>query len=225
MKRLFAIGLSTLALMSCSGTPRYNFSRDYNVQPRNVAATTCETEADLGRKRYLDFLDGIKGQTPITQRILSGKIKTLRREIDYAHQTVITRCKTHIQCLEANSYMEAQCYMSASDRKDAERRFRDISDKLAVLEQELGLAEIDADTAVAGAAAQSAPTFNFDFDQRNRMSQDNEQINEVEQDVDQRQSARGSTSVHLERVCRRPEGMMRVECIRLACERDKSRCE
>ncbi len=40
-----------------------------------------------------------------------------------------------MNCLEFQNYEEAKCYMSAGDRKEAERRFADLAEDLRRIEQ------------------------------------------------------------------------------------------
>jgi hypothetical protein len=64
-----------------------------------------------------------------------GALDSFRAEINAAYNAVVMRCKTHMHCLEVQNYDEAKCYMAASDRKDAERRFSDLSEDLRRIEK------------------------------------------------------------------------------------------
>ncbi len=106
------------------------------AERQNIAHQTCEAQYNPGRQNYLSAIQAViaaRGGPP------NGNIVPLnqfRAEINAAYNTVVMRCKTHTNCLEVKLYDEASCYMSASDRKDAERRFSDLSQRLREIERE-----------------------------------------------------------------------------------------
>lgn len=101
---------------------------------RKIAAETCEAQYDQGRQNYLAAVEtriGAAGAPDATK----APLDSFRAEINAAYNAVVQRCKTHMHCLEVQGYEEARCYMAASDRKDAERRFSDLAEDLRRLEQ------------------------------------------------------------------------------------------
>ena len=77
---------------------------------------------------------------------MAGRIPLdgFRAEINAAYNMVVSRCKTHIRCLEAHGYDEARCYIAAYDRKDAERAFSDLAIRLRDLAQRQAAANANA---------------------------------------------------------------------------------
>lgn len=117
----------------------------------DVADRTCEATAAPERDRYLSAIQRLlsdQGTQGAAMSVASrASVEHFRDEVNGAYFTVVARCKTHMQCLEANQYNEPSCYMAAGDRKDAERRFADLSYDLRDLERETELARIEADKA------------------------------------------------------------------------------
>ena len=99
-----------------------------------IASSTCEAQYSKDRQNYLAAIESVIAKHNGTPSVGSAPLDRFRAEINGAYNAVVTRCKTHTHCLEVHGYEEAKCYMAASDRKDAERRFADISERLRELE-------------------------------------------------------------------------------------------
>ncbi|PQA85619.1 hypothetical protein [Hyphococcus luteus] len=103
---------------------------DQRVQ---VAEETCEAQYEGDKQNYLAAVEtriAAKGEPDATKAPLDA----FRAEINAAYNNVVQRCKTHMHCLEVQRYDEGKCYMAASDRKDAERRFSDLAETLRRIE-------------------------------------------------------------------------------------------
>jgi hypothetical protein len=104
------------------------------AERKSIAAETCEAQYEEGRQNYLAAVEtriGAAGAPDATK----APLDSFRAEINAAYNAVVMRCKTHMHCLEVQNYDEAKCYMAASDRKDAERRFSDLSEDLRRIEK------------------------------------------------------------------------------------------
>ncbi len=104
------------------------------AERRTIAAETCEAQYRQGRQNYLAAVEsriGAGGEPDATRAPLDA----FRAEINAAYNAVVANCKTHMNCLEVQNYEESKCYMAASDRKDAERRFADLAEDLRRLER------------------------------------------------------------------------------------------
>ena len=103
-------------------------------------------------------------------------LDSFRAEVNAAYNTVVMRCKTHTHCLEVKFYDEAACYMAASDRKDAERRFADLSARLREIERTFDTQHVR--------AKKPGPITKVHVDttvtQRNDQSQTNDQTNDMQ---------------------------------------------
>lgn len=129
-KNLVTIAATAIAATGCAhdvnvtkttlGSPTYASIN----QRTNVAANTCDAQYKKDRQNYLSAVQAV---------IASGQALP-----NAAYNAVVMRCKTHMHCLEFQGYDEAKCYMAASDRKDAERRFSDLSEDLRRIEREHG---------------------------------------------------------------------------------------
>jgi len=120
----------------------------------NVANNTCDAQTDQ-KSGYLSAIQNLIANQGNAQAAVSASTRasldSFREEVEAAYRNVVMRCKTHMQCLEVNGYNEARCYMAASDRKDAEREFGNLSYQLRDLQREVRLAEISAAKAAAKA--------------------------------------------------------------------------
>jgi len=147
MKKLLFLLLSgAIVLSGCTYDVRTKSVRKHKVdggqypsiqQRTQIADQTCEAQY---RKERQNFLSAV--QTAIIRRQLNpnagaAPLDKFRAEVNAAYNAVVMRCKTHTHCLEVKFYDEAACYMAASDRKDAERRFSDLSERLREIEREL----------------------------------------------------------------------------------------
>lgn len=138
-----------------------------------VAAQTCDAQNAPERANYLSAVQELiarSGNGGAAYAASRASLDRFREEINAAHLMVVMRCKTHVQCLEYNGYDEARCYMAASDRKDAEREFRQLAFSLRDLERQVSLAEIDAVKSKAR-ASKPGPRINVETN----VAQNNEQ--------------------------------------------------
>lgn len=103
---------------------------DQRVQ---VAKETCEAQYERDKQNYLAAVEAriAAGGKPDATK---APLDAFRAEINAAYNNVVQRCKTHMHCLEVQRYDEGSCYMAASDRKDAERRFSDLAEDLRGIE-------------------------------------------------------------------------------------------
>lgn len=119
------------------------------------AQATCEAQYGSKKQNYLSAIQShiaVNGPGAMAGRIpLDG----FRAEINAAYNMVVSRCKTHIRCLEAHGYDESRCYISAYDRKDAERAFSDLAIRLRDLAQRQTAANAKAAKKGAGKKKQS----------------------------------------------------------------------
>ncbi len=102
---------------------------------KKIAAETCEVQFEYDRQNYLSAVQSIISKTAAYPNITGVPLERFRAEINASYNTVVMRCKTHTHCLEVKLYDEAGCYMAASDRKDAERRFSDLAERLREIER------------------------------------------------------------------------------------------
>ena len=104
------------------------------AERKSIAAETCEAQYQKGRQNYLAAVESRIGDVG-APNAAAAPLDSFRAEITAAYNAVVMRCKTHMHCLEAQHYDEAKCYMAASDRKDAERRFSDLAEDLRRIEK------------------------------------------------------------------------------------------
>lgn len=102
----------------------------------SVADATCEAQFAGDRQNYLSAVQMIIAARGNAPNVNAAPLETFREEVNAAYNSVVMRCKAHMHCLEMRFYDEAACYMSASDYKDAERRFADLSEDLRRLERD-----------------------------------------------------------------------------------------
>ena len=145
MKHIYAASVMLLGLLAASCTHSVDVTKT-TVEPDRTslfaasnknAQATCEAQYEDKKQNYLSAIQqhiaskgpsGMEGRVPLDQ---------FRAEINAAYNMVVSRCKTHVRCLEANGYDESRCYISAYDRKDAERAFSDLAIKLRELANDL----------------------------------------------------------------------------------------
>ncbi len=106
---------------------------------KKVAAETCEVQFEYNRQNYLSAVQSIISKSAALPIMASIPLDGFRAEINASYNTVVARCKTHTNCLEVKLYDEASCYMAASDRKDAERRFSDLAERLREIERNFNM--------------------------------------------------------------------------------------
>lgn len=153
MKLSFLIIAGLLAVAGCTHRADV-IVRDGDAPPQQlsqnrnqVAAATCDAQAAPDRSNYLSAVQNLTSQASQSgadTAAARASLDQFREEVNAAYLNVVMRCKTHMHCLEVNSYNEARCYMAATDRKDAERGFGDLAYQLRDLEREVRLADIDA---------------------------------------------------------------------------------
>ena len=166
---------------------------------RTIAAETCEAQYTPGRQNYLSAV-----QTPIAAGrsdpdASKAPLDAFRAEINASYNAVVQRCKTHMHCLEVQRYDEAKCYMAASDRKDAERRFADLAEDLRRIEKK--------SRSTSGRKGKSKPA--VIVNNKNTMTQNN----------DQRQENDAQTGDRIEdqdvlAVCGNVKGLLTSKCRR-----------
>ncbi len=103
---------------------------------KSIAAETCEVQYQSDKQNYLSAVQSVIASTSSTPDMSKAPLERFRAEINAAYNTMVARCKTHTNCLEVKGYDEAACYISASDRKDAERRFSDLAERLREIERD-----------------------------------------------------------------------------------------
>ncbi|NOX84156.1 MAG: hypothetical protein GXP06_14460 [Alphaproteobacteria bacterium] len=106
---------------------------------KKVAAETCEVQFEYDRQNYLSAVQSIISKSAPFPIMAGIPLDGFRAEINASYNTVVARCKTHTNCLEVKLYDEASCYMAASDRKDAERRFSDLAERLREIERNFNM--------------------------------------------------------------------------------------
>ncbi len=144
--RTFILSIAALSATACShkvavddivvrnqriGGPQHPTLEDR----KKVAAETCEVQFEYDRQNYLSAVQSIISKTAAYPDITGVSLERFRAEINASYNAVVMRCKTHTHCLEVKLYDEAGCYMAASDRKDAERRFSDLAERLRDIER------------------------------------------------------------------------------------------
>ena len=172
------------------------------AQRTGVAAATCEAQYAGDRQNYLSAIQTLLAQGFSLPDATKAPLETFRAEVNAAYNTVVMRCKTHINCLEVKFYDEAACYMSATDLKDAERRFADLSERLREIER-----RSEADIA---RAKKRGP--DITLNQKNEQNQSSDQSQttdthngDVIEDMDVLKIC-GSAEGLLKRPCRQPCG-------------------
>ncbi len=216
MKGFLMAGAIALAVTGCANAPQH-YPQNFNPRAQ-IAHETCESQADIQKAEYLaaveDLLSTAAPPAPGIAAV-AAPLERFRAEINSAHRTVVMRCKTHMQCLEIRGYDEAKCYMAASDRKDAERRFADLSYQLRDLEREIELAAM---------ASSSDININTNISQHNKNKNKNNQKNETDVDQDVGDEIEIDDVDVLMKVCSSEEGLLDSRCIRFRCE-NYGRCE
>ncbi|MEO1240508.1 MAG: hypothetical protein AAFX54_01245 [Pseudomonadota bacterium] len=139
-------------------------------QRTNVAANTCDAQYKKERQNYLSAVQAVIASGKALPNAASAPLDRFRAEVNAAYNAVVMRCKTHMHCLEFQRYNEAKCYMAAGDRKDAERRFSDLSEDLRRIEREHGAHKRHAKKKKHG-----KPNVNVTVTQRNDQGQRNDQ--------------------------------------------------
>lgn len=104
---------------------------------RQVAHDTCEAQYERDKQNYLAAAETAIAVGRTNPSGPAAPLDAFRAEVNAAYNTVVQQCKTHMHCLEAQNYDEARCYMAASDRKDAERRFADLSVELRIIQNQM----------------------------------------------------------------------------------------
>lgn len=120
--------------ITVKNTPPVAYGASAFDERKAIAAETCDAQYKKGRQNYLAAVESriaAAGSPDATKAPLDA----FRAEINAAYNAVVQRCKTHMHCLEVQNYDEAKCYMAASDRKDAERRFSDLAEDLRRIER------------------------------------------------------------------------------------------
>ncbi|MEM9619115.1 MAG: hypothetical protein AAF936_14255 [Pseudomonadota bacterium] len=147
-------------------------------QRTNVAANTCDAQYKKDRQNYLSAVQAVIASGQALPNAANAPLDRFRAEVNAAYNAVVMRCKTHMHCLEFQGYDEAKCYMAASDRKDAERRFSDLSEDLRRIEREHGARKHHAKKKKHGKPNVNVTvTQSNDQDQRNDQSQTNDNHN------------------------------------------------
>ncbi|MEM8772829.1 MAG: hypothetical protein AAGD92_14375 [Pseudomonadota bacterium] len=178
---LFAIGLSALIAAGCAHEVQKESWRGgperASIGNRNgIAQTTCEAQYKADHQNYLSAIQFHISQSNQNLNLDNAPLDRFRAEVNAAYNTVVARCKTHTHCLEVQRYNEAKCYIAAYDRKDAERRFADLSIKLREIER-----QFDAAALIADADNGTSVTVNTTVKQHNKQkaSQKNKQNTNV----------------------------------------------
>ncbi len=222
MKKI-SILISLLLGSACSSSQTTIDQRTYpeGTTPTpgaDIADRTCESQADVTKAEYLSAIQDLMAtasSSAASMPVARAPLDRFRAEVNSAHRAVVMRCKTHIRCLEANLYDEARCYISASDRKDAERRFSDLSYQLRDLEREIRLAEIG-----------NTGDININTNIRQHNKNKNNQTNET--DVDQKVGDEIDVEIDdvdvLMTLCSSEAGLLDARCIRFRCE-NYGRCD
>lgn len=189
MKRLNILSVLTLCLFIAGCTHQVDVTKRtiendrsalYEASTQN-AQSTCQAQYADEKQNFLSAIQthiADAGPGAMANRV---PLDRFRAEINAAYNVAVARCKTHIRCLEANGYDEARCYISAYDRKDAEREFSRLAIKLRELSNELDKAEAAANAGAGQPAALPNITIKTDVDQRN--DQKSDQTNHQKQKV------------------------------------------
>ncbi|WP_375203838.1 hypothetical protein [Hyphococcus sp.] len=168
---------------------------------RDIAAETCEAQYTAGKQNYLSAAQTAIAAGRSNPNASKAPLDAFRAEVNAAYNAVVQRCKTHMHCLEVQRYDEAKCYMAASDRKDAERRFSDLAEDLRRIENKKH----------AGHGHKGKPKPALIVNNKNTMTQNN----------DQRQENDAQTGDRIEdqdvlKVCGDVKGLLTSQC-RRAC--------
>ena len=140
---LFAASAGTIFVTGCTQTTRVEgplvmdgvFSPVTVAERKSIAAETCEAQYQSDRQNYLSAVENVIAVTRRAPDMSKAPLERFRGEVNAAYNAMVMRCKTHTNCLEVLGYDEAACYMAASDRKDAERRFSDLAERLREIER------------------------------------------------------------------------------------------
>ncbi len=106
------------------------------VERTDIADKTCEAQYAGQRQNYLSAIQTAINALNAAPNPAPAPLDRFRAEINASYNTVVMRCKTHMNCLEVQMYDEARCYMSAVDRREAERQFSDLSQRLRQIERD-----------------------------------------------------------------------------------------
>ena len=178
-KYLTIIAASAAAISGCTHqvdiTKRTIVDSSYSSidQRTSVAANTCDAQYKKDRQNYLSAVQSVIASGQSLPNASWAPLDSFRAEVNAAYNTVVMRCKTHTHCLEVKNYNEAACYMAASDRKDAERRFSDLSEDLRRIER-----EFDARKAHAKGHGRRKSGVNVTVNQSNDQRSDQSQTND-----------------------------------------------
>jgi len=182
-KYLAMITASAAAISGCTHqvdiTKRTIADSNYSSidQRTSVAANTCDAQYKKDRQNYLSAVQSVIASGQSLPNASRAPLDSFRAEVNAAYNTVVMRCKTHTHCLEVKNYNEAACYMAASDRKDAERRFSDLSEDLRRIER-----DYDARRAHARSHGGRKPAVNLTVNQSNDQRSDQSQTNDNRSD-------------------------------------------
>ncbi len=172
---LAMIATSAAVLSGCKQEAPISYPPPYPsiTQRSNVAASTCDAQYIKHKQNYLSAVQSVIAAQAALPDATNAPLDSFRAEVNAAYNTVVMRCKTHTHCLEVQHYNEAACYMAASDRKDAERRFSDLSEDLRRIER-----DYDAKKANAKRYGGRKPAVNLTVNQRNDQRSDQSQTND-----------------------------------------------
>ena len=141
-----------------------------------IAGSTCEAQYKKDRQNYLSAVQAIIASGRVLPNATNAPLDRFRAEVNAAYNAVVMRCKTHMHCLEFQGYNEAACYMAASDRKDAERRFSDLAEDLRRIEREHSVHKAH-HKKKHGKGHGGKPSVNVTVTQKNDQSQTNDNHN------------------------------------------------
>lgn len=145
MKKIICAAASTIiALTGCVHDGKKLPVHTHPLDPQQVsfdertkiAKNTCEAQYEKGKQNYLSAIQAAIKAENATPKPSPAPLDRFRAEINASYNTVVMRCKTHMNCLEVQMYDEARCYMSAVDRREAERQFSDLSQRLRQIERD-----------------------------------------------------------------------------------------
>jgi hypothetical protein len=163
-------GCADMKTKSVQKRSYYGLTQPSIYERTDVAANTCDAQYIKGKQNYLSAVQSVIASGHALPNAATAPLDRFRAEVNAAYNAVVMRCKTHMHCLEAQHYNEALCYMAASDRKDAERRFSDLSEDLRRLER-----DYDAKKAHAKNTKRGKPNVNVTVNQSNDQSQTSDQ--------------------------------------------------
>ena len=178
-KYLAMITASAAVLSGCKQQLPTSYPLPYPsiAQRSNVAADTCDAQYVKHKQNYLSAVQSVIASGQSLPNARNAPLDRFRAEVNAAYNAVVMRCKTHTHCLEVHNYNEAACYMAASDRKDAERRFSDLSEDLRRIER-----DYDARRAHTRSHGGRKPTVNLTVNQSNDQRSNQSQTNDNRSD-------------------------------------------